>query len=85
MRHCAWSLVVIAFLAGCIQVSLRVVQKVPLQQPKERIYVVVQEGAAPPFYARALAQSMVTRLGAHAGAFKSAVLTGVEFDTSLLD
>jgi hypothetical protein len=85
MRHSAWSLVVIAFLAGCVEVSLRVVQKIPLQQPKERIYVVVHEGAAPPFYARALAQAMVTRLGAHAGAFKSAVLTGVEFDTSFLD
>jgi hypothetical protein len=45
----------------------------------------VHEGAAPPFYARALAQAMVTRLGAHAGEFKSAVLTGVEFDTGFLD
>jgi hypothetical protein len=58
---------------------------VPVDRPKERIYVVVHEGAVAPVYARALAQAMVTRLGAHPGAFKSAVLTGVEFDTSFLE
>ena len=85
MKHSPWSLVAVVVLAGCVQVSLRVVQKVPIQQPKERIYVVVHEGAAPSFYARALAQATVIRLGAHPGAFKSAVLTGAEFDTSFLD
>ena len=85
MKRFPWLLVAIAFLAGCAEVSVRVVQKVPIQTPKERIYVVVHEGAAAPAYAHALAKAMVARLGSHAGAFKSAVLTGVEFDTSFLD
>jgi hypothetical protein len=85
MKRSPWSLLAIAFLAGCVQVSVRVVQKVPIERPKERIYVVVHEGAAAPAYAHALAKAMVTRLGAHAGAFKSTVLTGVEFDTGFLE
>ena len=85
MKRSPWLLVAIAFLAGCAQVSVRVVQKAPIERPKERIYVVVHEGAAAPAYAHALARAMVTRLGGHAGAFKSTVLTGVEFDTSFLE
>ena len=85
MKCARWSLLAVVFLAGCAQVAVRVVQKVPIERPKERIFVVVHEGAAAPAYAHALAQAMVTRLGAHAGAFKSAVLTGVEFDTSFLE
>jgi hypothetical protein len=72
-------------LAGCFSSSIRVVQKVPVDHTRDRIYVIVYEGPITSYYSNHLAGAVIEALGAHTGARKGTVLTGLEFDTTWLE
>jgi hypothetical protein len=83
-----WLLCCVAALllfSGCVIASVRVVQTVAVERPRERVYVVVHEGSVDPQHARELARATQERLASHVGAHRSTVLTGIEFDTAALD
>jgi hypothetical protein len=80
------SLVVAASLAaGCYSTSVRVVQRVPNDHPRDHIYVIVYEGGAPASYGIQLARAVIDALGVHVSERRGRVLTGIEFDTSFVD
>jgi len=85
-RTRVFSLAAVASLAvGCYSTSIRVVQRVPTDRPRDHIYVIVYEGGAPTPYGIQLARAIVDALGAHVGERRGRVLTGIEFDTSFVD
>jgi hypothetical protein len=63
---------------------VRVVQMLPVDQPRQRLFVVVHEGEVPARYVKRMAQEMASVLGRHLPS-RSAILTGVEFDRRPLD
>jgi hypothetical protein len=75
----------LAALAGCVSTSVRVVQKVGIERPCDRIYVIVYEGPTYPRYAREMSVAMIQALGTHPGAQESKVLSGLEFDTTSVE
>jgi hypothetical protein len=72
----------LAVITGCVSTSVRVVQKIGVDRPRDRIYVIVYEGPTYPRYAREMSDAMMEALGAHPGARASKVLSGLEFDTT---
>jgi hypothetical protein len=72
-------------LAGCVHTSVRVVQKVGVDRPRDRIYVIVYEGPTYPRYARKMSDAVVEALGAHQSARAGKVLSGLEFDTTSVE
>lgn len=85
-RTRVFSLAVVASLAaGCYSTSVRVVQRVPTDRPRDHIYLIVYEGGAPASYGMQLARALVDALGAHVAERRGRVLTGIEFDTSFVD
>jgi hypothetical protein len=58
---------------------------IPANRPHASIYVIVYEDGAVPSLAYELSRAMTDALGAHTGARKSTVLTGIEFDTRFVD
>jgi hypothetical protein len=71
--------------AGCVSANVRVVQIAPVERPRERVYIVVHEGAVYPHLATELARAVAHFLANHTSARKSLVLTGSEFDTTAVD
>jgi hypothetical protein len=75
----------LVLFGGCVSASVRVVQTVAVERPRERVYVVVHEGSVDPQHARELARATQVRLASHVGTHRSTVLTGIEFDSTALD
>jgi hypothetical protein len=70
--------------AGCYSSSIRVVQMIPVDKPRQRLYVLVHEGAIESWYAGELSGEMSTALTGRLVS-KTAIVTGVEFDKGPLD
>jgi hypothetical protein len=86
MKPKAWFLLSVAasvLAAGCYSSTIRA-QAVPVDKPRQRIYVLVHEGSIESRHAATLARDLLVRLQHHLVS-RGAVVTGVEFDKRALD
>jgi hypothetical protein len=73
-----------AFATGCYRTWIRVVQTVPIEKPRQRVFVVVHEGFLQGPFAHDLSRDISAKLGRHVTT-QGIVVTGVEFESGPVD